>query len=149
MREKMEMSFKLEVAIGYRLEKTVKLLRQELQLAFKNAGYPISAYQFHILYRLWQNEGFFLSQLKEYSVIDNSKITREVDSLEKHGYVERRLYNDDRRKVCLFLTERGKELQEILLPVQIKHYERTLIGVSAKEIEQLDTILKKVEENFI
>jgi MarR family transcriptional regulator, organic hydroperoxide resistance regulator len=149
MKETMEKAFKLEIAIGYRLEKTVKLLRLELQQAFKNAGYPISAYQFHILYRLWQNEGIFLSQLKEYSVIDNSKITREVDSLEKHGYVERRLFNDDRRKAFLFLTEKGKELQKILLPVQIKHYERTLIGVTQEELEQLDIILKKVEKNFL
>ena len=48
-----EKAFILEMAIGYRLEKTVKLLRTELQRKFKEAGYDITAYQFHILYRRW------------------------------------------------------------------------------------------------
>lgn len=149
MEDELERAFILEVAIGYRLEKTVKVLRTELQKAFEDAGYDITAYQFHILYRLWQQEGIFLTQLRQYSVLDNSRITREVDALERRGFVERRSSNGDRRKVCLFLTDKGKEIKQILLPIQIKHYERTLVGISPEELNQLDTILSKVERNFI
>lgn len=143
-----EKAFILEMAIGYRLEKTVKLLRTELQRKFKEAGYDITAYQFHILYRLWQKEGLFLTQLKENSLLDNARITREVDALEKKNLVERRSIDNDRRKVVLFLTEKGRSIKEDLLQIQIQHYEKSLEKISEDDLKNLERILKQVDENM-
>ena len=141
-------AFILETAIGYRLEKTVKLLRTELQRKFKDAGYDITAYQFHILYRLWQQEGLFLTQLKENSLLDNARITREVDALEKRNLVERRSVNNDRRKVALFLTDKGHAIKEDLLRIQIQHYEKSLENISDDDLKNLERILKQVDDNM-
>lgn len=146
--ENTEKAFILEMAIGYRMEKTVKLLRTELQKKFLEAGYDISAYQFHILYRLWQEEGIFLTQLKENSLLDNSKITREVDALEKKNLVIRKSVDNDRRKVALFLTPKGHMIKDDLLAIQIKHYEKTLENISEEDLDNLNKILLTVEANF-
>lgn len=146
--ENTEKAFILEMAIGYRMEKTVKLLRTELQKKFLEAGYDISAYQFHILYRLWQEEGIFLTQLKENSLLDNSKITREVDALEKKNLVIRKSVDNDRRKVALFLTPKGHKIKDDLLAIQIRHYEKTLENISEEDLNNLNKILLTVESNF-
>lgn len=140
--------FRLEDAIGFTIEKTVKVLRTALEAAFSEAGYKITAYQFHILFRLWQQEGLFLSQLKEGTVVDNSKITRDVDTLEKRGYVRRQICDTDRRKIRLYLTESGSQLQHALVPIQVRHYEKTLVGVRETDLTNLKRILAKVERNF-
>lgn len=142
------MGFKLEDAIGYTMEKTVKILREELQAAFRQAGYDLTPYQFHILYMLWEEEGLFLTQLKQGSIVDSPTVTRNVDFLEKRGYVVRKADGEDRRKTRLYLTERGKTAQKDLMPVQIRHYERSREGIDESEIAVLHRIAGRVRENL-
>ncbi len=142
------MNFKLEHAIGYTMEKTVKLLRDKLTASFQEAGFDITPYQFHILFMLWDSEGLFLSQLKQGSLVDNATVTRNVDFLEKNGYVERRPGEDDRRKIRLYLTDKGRTAKDILLPVQIAHYTRSRQGISDSEMRALYSIAEKVKNNL-
>lgn len=46
--------------------------------------------------------------------MDRSSLSRMIDSMEKKGIVNRRVDIEDRRKVMISLTEKGKEYYEIL-----------------------------------
>jgi DNA-binding MarR family transcriptional regulator len=143
------MELKLEDAIGYTMEKTVKVLTKELQKAFYAAGHEITSYQFHILFKLWEEEGLFLTQLKNGAIVDSSTVTRNVDFLERHGYVQRQAnLDEDRRKIRLTLTKNGRESRKVLMPAFLKHYERSRIGISDEELILLKEIAAKVRKNM-
>ena len=142
------MDFKLDDAIGYTMEKTLKILAEELHRAFRQVGHEITPYQFHILFMLWEEEGLFMSQLKKGAIVDSPTVTRNVDYLERSGYVERRADGDDRRKTRLFLTEKGRASRDVLLPAQLRHYERSRVGISDEEMKVLKDIAAKVKSNL-
>lgn len=56
--------------------------------------------------------GIDMSTLAEKLELDNSTVTRLVETQEKHGFVQRKKYQLDRRITRVSLTEQGEELAE-------------------------------------
>ncbi|HQT26955.1 MAG TPA: MarR family transcriptional regulator, partial [Burkholderiales bacterium] len=77
-------------------------------------------------------------------VSSRTNITRLSDELVEKGWVERHASGEDRRKIVLSLTPKGKELVETVLPIQWKHYRELWSGFDAGELEQFERLLRKL-----
>ena len=75
-------------------------------------------------------------------------MTRILNLLERHGYVERRPDSSDRRIFRIFLTERGKRVQEELIPIVTRHLEELLGGIPDPEQQTTLTSLKRIVANM-
>lgn len=140
--------FILEEALGYVAERTVRVLRKELRKRFRMHGYDISPYQFILLYRLWEEQGLPQSEIARRTIMDEPTLSRMIDVLEKQGFLYRERSRNDRRRIRLFLTDRGRSLQAVLPPIVAEHLEQATRGIDPQAVVQLRKTLAQIDANF-
>ena len=79
--------------------------------------------------------------------IEGPTLTRHLDGLEEDGLVVRRRDPNDRRAVSVELTDAGRAKHAELLRAVQAFNQRLLAGFSAKELDQLQALLGKLEQN--
>ena len=75
-----------------------------------------------------------------------SNVSRQVDKLEQKGFVERRKSPTDKRVVEVLITEEGLDVTNELNDL-IEVWESQSIQMSQTELEQLETLLQKLQED--
>ena len=107
----------------------------------------ISPEQFAVLVRLSISDGLSQNVIAEYVLKDDATITRILDSLEKKKLAVRKKARHDRRSNLAYLTPKGKELVEKMLP-EVKELNRCLLeGVDGDQAEAAIKVLEKLREN--
>jgi MarR family transcriptional regulator, organic hydroperoxide resistance regulator len=87
-----------------------------------------------ILTCLWEQDGVNVKDLSKQLLLDSSSLTGHLDRLGKRGLVLRQDDPDDRRAVRVFLTEKGRQLQEQLQPIGRELKETLQRGVPPKMV---------------
>ncbi|MEZ8406603.1 MarR family winged helix-turn-helix transcriptional regulator [Vibrio splendidus] len=93
---------------------------------------------------LWEEEGVTQRDIAAKSKVENSTTTRTLDKLEKLELVERRADPNSRRSFRIYLTEKGKALEEQLIPVPVRVNKALMSELDAEEQQQMITLLKKM-----
>lgn len=78
---------------------------------------------------------------------DNASVTRIIELMVKKDYLTREVNEADKRKSKLIITEKGLQTITSLTPVFNLNRKTALDGLTAEEIELLDTILHKIISN--
>jgi DNA-binding MarR family transcriptional regulator len=89
------------------------------------------------------------STLAEHLENDPSTVSRQVASLVKDGYLERRADPADGRASLLVATARGRELYEEYMQVRHEHFWRMLAGWSERDVRKFSTLLRRFTEDFV
>lgn len=131
--------------ITHQLKKT---LETKLNRNFHDAGYDITTEQWVTMFRLWDNEGQSQQELAELTYKDKTSITRLINSLEKRNLVVRIPDKTDGRVRLIYLTPKGKSLQEPLVAIVIKTAAEAHLGISEEEMVITRRVLKKVIHNL-
>jgi MarR family transcriptional regulator for hemolysin len=143
--------FQLEQAIGLNVNRTAFLMTEEIARRFAKYGYPLSAQDFGILFRLFKQGPRTQVEIAALMMRDKTTITRRIDGLVKKQLVERIADADDRRYFRITLTEQGHQALEVMIPL-VRDFQldvlsdipdedkavtiRTLQQISEKLIEQ-------------
>ena len=88
-----------------------------------------------------------LSTIQERMVDKNSNTTRLVDKLITKGYVNRRVCEQNRRKVEIFITDEGSALLKMLDPITLKGNEELIANLNPEELETLNNLLDKLRND--
>ena len=101
--------------------------------------------EYNLLMMLYGSEGGTLnpSQLAGAAGEKSANITRLADALCRKGLIERTASDEDRRKVALTLTAEGVAVIEDFLPDICALLERQRGTMQAREMAQLEKLLKK------
>jgi MarR family transcriptional regulator, organic hydroperoxide resistance regulator len=118
------------------------------RLADRLVPYGVSVAEWAVLRRLWQQEGLTQVALAERMRVRKASLTSVLTSLELKGYVRRTRSGDDRRKYHLFLTRRGRDLREELLPIGAAINRRALSGIDPGESGLAVRLLEQVIANL-
>jgi DNA-binding MarR family transcriptional regulator len=110
--------------------KTNTILKSKLQAALN--GFDITSEQWVTLERLHEKDGCNQKELSVDSFKEQAAITRTLDILEKKGLVERRKSEVDRREFLIFITKKGINLLEVVLP-HVKLYRDSLQSILTQE----------------
>lgn len=140
--------FKLDDSFGHIINRTAKRLKFELHHAFHANGYNITAEQWAVLNRLWEEDGVSQKQLAEKAFKNKPTITRMVDVLEKRGLVSREVDELDRRMFKVCLTDEGQALRERLIPIASQVLEKGSENLTEEDIEHLKRTLNVIFSNF-
>ncbi|MBV8047256.1 MAG: MarR family transcriptional regulator [Paludibacterium sp.] len=84
------------------------------------------------------------SEISDALDFSRTNATRVADELVKHGWVERALCAEDRRKVRLKLTAKGETFVESLIPVARSHMQTQWQDFSPDEKNQLEALMRKL-----
>ncbi|MCS7458855.1 MarR family transcriptional regulator [Paenibacillus doosanensis] len=89
-----------------------------------------------------------VSRLAEHLSLSSSAVTLLCDKLIRQGYLRRERSVDDRRVVCLVITQHGREILQELLDKEKEVVTRWLSGISIEELQQFNNVLRQIRENI-
>ncbi|MFC4100585.1 MarR family winged helix-turn-helix transcriptional regulator [Paenibacillus xanthanilyticus] len=118
--------------------------RLTLLLALRYQPYDITTEQWSVLNRLYEQDGISQKELARRSEKDQTNITRILDQLERKGLAVRKANEADRRSFLAYITPRGRELNETLLPIEKEVIQSVLGGLNGEDVAQLRRLLKQV-----
>ncbi|MEH6308342.1 MarR family transcriptional regulator [Olivibacter sp. CPCC 100613] len=127
---------------------TYTALTRRLLRNFKKAGLLITIEQWAILDVLWRTDGLTQQSLAVKSFRDKPSITRLIDNLEKHNLVVRIPDKFDKRINLIFLTHKGKMLQNKSKVQAEKTMDEALENVSAEELTICNQVLTTIFKNL-
>lgn len=121
---------------------------------FKNATLALgpiglSPVEWRVLILLREQPGRTVSDVSEVAVIERSKASRAVASMEKRGWIVRSEPSGDKRRAQLVLTEAGKDLCRKASVIMRRVYALNLRGISPEDFETLMRCLRLVRENTL
>jgi DNA-binding MarR family transcriptional regulator len=111
------------------------------------ARYGITRAQWAVLAKVERNEGMKQSELAEQMEMQPITLTRLIDKLSDHGWIERRGDETDRRVNRLYLKQAATPLLAKLGQLKSELTGTALAGISPADVERLLSQLESVKEN--
>ena len=94
------------------------------------------------------NKAISPSVLAEKVGVKRATMTGLLDGLERKGLVERIAHPEDRRKLGIRLTNKGRQLLDEMLPGYYDHIGKLMANLSEKERQSLGLLLGKVNKGL-
>jgi MarR family transcriptional regulator, organic hydroperoxide resistance regulator len=132
--------------IGYR----IKLLSQLTSRRFQEKLEPFGLTPFHwiVLCCLWQDDGLATSSIGEKLQQVGGTLTGVLDRMAERGLIRRERDAHDRRIWRIWLTDAGRQLQDLLPPIAVEIREIALNGISYEERSQLSDLIDRIVANL-
>jgi len=134
----------LEESFGFILNNTGRRVTQLLNLHLQ--PHEITTEQFSLLRRLNEQDGISQKELAKRVGKDQTNITRILDQLERKGLVIRKPNQEDRRSFLAYVTDEGRALDEILVPIEQEVIRKVLADLSEENVRHLKTLLTRIEQ---
>ena len=109
--------------------------------------YNLSASQYPYLAILFQNEGLSQDEIASILKIDKGTAARSIAKLEQAGYVERKVFNVDKRIKKLYLTDKAHSFQPKLTSILLGWNNIITKDMSEEEAECALKLLNKMTFN--
>ena len=142
-------TFSFDRSMGYLINRTALRVKLELQRAFKENGYDLSAEHWAVLNCLWGNPGMSQTEIAAKIEKDKANLTRILDVMEKRGHIAREPHESDRRSYRIFPTPSAEGMKEDLTRIAMGVNQRALQALDAGDRKDLmrilDTILKNLQ----
>ncbi len=134
-------------ALSWLMATCSKVLRERLAVRFTKAGYSVTPEQWAILGRLGQEDG--ISQQAVADRFHRSKVAafQLISKLEAQGLVERRADPADARSRLVYLTDKGRGVEEELVALAEENMAAALEGVSDADLETAKQVVSKIINN--
>jgi DNA-binding MarR family transcriptional regulator len=138
----------LDNAMAYWIHRVYQATRNASFEVLRAEGEDVTPEQWIVLVRLWERDGRTQTELGESTYRDRPTMSRILAGMEKRGLVRRKNDPDHGKVLRVHLTARGKALREELVPKARGLVERSLRGISAKDLEVTRATLKKMFSNL-
>lgn len=139
---------KLDEVYFFLLERTVRQFRVRSKKFLSEHGIDVSSEQWVIMKRIYEKEGINQREIAGITYKDPASVTRIIDLLEKQELVSRKDIDGDRRSYNMFLTKKGKQLVEKIIPLAKELRTQGLKSVSRTELDTLKKVLDKIYANL-
>jgi MarR family transcriptional regulator for hemolysin len=143
------LDFQLEQAIGMNVNRTAFLMTEEIARRFAAHGYPLSAQDFGILFRLFKQGPMTQVEIASLMMRDKTTITRRIDGLVKKQLVKRNPDPDDRRYFRVKLTAPGHRALEVMIPLVRNFQQEVLSDIPDEEKAITIKTLKYISNKLI
>jgi DNA-binding MarR family transcriptional regulator len=135
-------TFAIEESLGYLLNRSARLMANELAERLRPAGVAIG--QWSVLLFLWARDGLSQAELSRLVAIEPPTMVRTIDRMVRDGLVTRMPDSEDGRLSRIHLTERGRSLRDELVPLAMAVNDAILQRLTASEGQTLRRLLAKL-----
>ena len=139
-----------DVVAPYSLGYRIKLLSQVMSRKFQERLEPFGLTTFHwvVLCCLWEDDGLATSSIGERLQQVGGTLTGVLDRMEERGLVRRERDTRDRRIWRIWLTEAGKQLEEVLPPIAVEIREEAMAGIAVPDRELFSRLINQAIANL-
>ena len=138
----MSVEFDRQNSFGWMINVIANKASKDFDLELKKHGLTIALWP--TLMCLWEEEGITQRDIAAKSKVENSTTTRTLDKLEKLELVERRADPNSRRSFRIYLTEKGKALEEQLISIPARLNKELMSELDEQEQQQILKLLQKM-----
>lgn len=135
----------LDDSIGFLINSAGRRISQLLTSRF--SPYGVTPEQWSVLTRLCEEDGVSQKELALRVGKDQTNVTRILDQLERKSLAERRINPEDRRSFCAYVTNEGRKLQLILIPIEEEVIATVTKGLSLEHLTMLKQVLIQLINN--
>jgi len=108
-------------------------------------SWGLSTAQFDVLAQVGAARGITQQELADKLLVTKGNVSQLLDRMEKQGLLTR---SQERRSNCLSLTPKGQELYERVVPAQEDLVAHHFQGLTPDEVNQLLTLLRKLDHSL-
>ncbi|HWW38675.1 MarR family transcriptional regulator [Pedobacter sp.] len=123
--------------------------RQFIQARIKENQLNITYEMLEVLMCLWEKDGINQQEIASRIIKEKASMTYLIDNLSKRELVKREEDESDRRNNLIYLTGKGKHLQEELLPWAMEMYTTASADLSADAIISSTKLIQQLTRNII
>lgn len=128
--------------------RTPQSFSRSLNRNFKQNAVELTKEQWSILALLWKEDGKSQQFLADQSFRTRPSITRLIDNMEKENLVQRRDDLHDRRSNLVFLTQKGRQLEQKVMKLVEQTVDVAVHGISAEDIQTTRQVFEKIYNNL-
>jgi MarR family transcriptional regulator, organic hydroperoxide resistance regulator len=103
---------------------------------------------------------YYLRILSEFDGLNQRELSHKVgvhpntavpalDNMEKHGLVKRVRDANDRRRMCVHLTPKGRRLRDEMIPDVSAMVFRSIANVPSADLDTFFKVIKRIEDNLV
>jgi len=133
-------------SVGYRIELLGQLGSRRLQEVLEPFG--LTPFHWLVLCCLWQEDGLATSSIGDQLQQVGGTLTGAIDRMEERGLVRRERDTRDRRNWRIWLTDAGRELQDVLPPLVAAIREKSMAGMSPADRERFSELIDMAIANL-
>ncbi len=128
--------------IAYLLARASRQVHKQLDQEFRPEGVPVE--QWRILKLLAERNGRSMGDLTEAALLNHPTLTKMIDRMVSDALVYRRQDQQDGRKVLIFISDRGRAVNERLNRLADLHQAEIVEGYGDREVEELRRLLDEL-----
>ncbi|MNE73936.1 Transcriptional regulator SlyA [compost metagenome] len=132
--------------MAWLIRSVFRLYTAQLQQLVTREGVTIG--HWYYLRVLAEQDGLVQRELSKRVGIAATTAVPALDDMEKHGLVVRQRDTKDRRRICVYLTPKGRRLLDEMLPSVAAMLEQSIAGVSSKDMTTFYKVLGQITENL-
>lgn len=133
-------------SLGYQIRTTHRLFQRALQLELARSDVTLGMWYF--LRVLWSDEGITQSELSQRVGTMEPTTLSAIRDMERAGLVCRAPHPEDRRKINIYMTDKGRALRKQLLPTAHAVIATASAGLTNREKTMLIAMLKAMQANL-
>jgi MarR family transcriptional regulator, organic hydroperoxide resistance regulator len=133
-------------SVAYLLRNAYRVFARALQERIQAEGIPIGSWPF--LRHLWQQDGITQKELTRAVGLMQPNTNAALKQLTRRGWVTQTHDSDDKRKIRIHLTPKGRQLFYRAFPLALRAREQALAGFSEQEVARLRSLLKRITKNL-
>lgn len=136
-------SLPLETSVGYQIRQTHRLVQRALQSRIEPHGVTLGMWYY--LRVLWDRDGLTQRELSRVIGTMEPTTLSAIAAMETAGLVRRERDAQDRRKMKVFLTQKGRALQAALLPSAVEVVRLATGAMTERERATLLSLLRTMQ----
>jgi len=132
---------------GYLLRYTHLAVTQYMRQRLRRHG--LTSAQWWFIRALWMHEPLSQRDLSAAAGTTEATTTMAIRVMEKHGLVRRQRSARGGRAMEVYLTERGRELHQAIMPFAFEVNEVATRGIPPDDIATVHRVMKQIRRNVI
>lgn len=137
---------KFQKSLPMMLHRTLDTIIPHYRAVFKSHG--ISEQQWRILRVLWETDNCTTAKLANSTLLPSPSMVGIIDRMTAKGLVSRDRSSEDRRKVYVSLTDKGRALQAELIPQVDAVYQKVMSQCESEDWHtMIETLQKIIDSN--
>ena len=143
-----EKTYKQEECIGYLINRVSRSLNKKMSQNFCSSGSDVSAQQWVVIAKLWDQDGVNQQELSRYFGKDKTGMARMLENMENNNLIVRVPDPRDKRNKLVYLTKKAKEMQNCTLAVAEESLKKAVNDIPESDVNICKSVLCKMYSNL-
>ena len=111
--------------------------------------YGLRVPEWRVLACLVDRDGEMITRLAEFSLIEQSRLTRIIDQMVERALVLRQSDEHDKRRVRVYLTDKGRDLATMLVEKARQHEQEVLAVFKGSDATMIKSMLRNLIDGLV